>query len=138
MAEAVDYRLAMLGLSDDALPENVRGVDRAALGDAYLVVYSSSTKMSRAHEADERRLAHLLRAKGKRYEMVYLDVRVSVGISPPRRRAGDRSYATDLHAGLARPAARLRGGVREGLRPTRARRRRRLRGPLRGAPGDGR
>ena len=41
--EAVDYRLAMLGLSDEALPENVRGVDRAALGDAYLVVYSSST-----------------------------------------------------------------------------------------------
>ena len=37
--------------------------------------------MSRAHEADERRLAHLLRAKGKRYEMVYLDV------SPDRRRA---------------------------------------------------
>ena len=36
--------------------------------------------MSRAHEADERRLAHLLRAKGKRYEMVYLDV------SPERRR----------------------------------------------------
>ena len=57
--EAVDYRLAMLGLSDEALPENVRGVDRAALGDAYLVVYSSSTKMSRAHEADERRLAHV-------------------------------------------------------------------------------
>ena len=27
-------------------------------------------------QADERRLAHLLRAKGKRYEMVYLDVRV--------------------------------------------------------------
>jgi hypothetical protein len=48
--EAVDYRLAMLGLSDEALPENVRGVDRAQLGDAYLVVYSSSTKMSRARD----------------------------------------------------------------------------------------
>ena len=74
VAEAVDYRLAMLGLHDENLPEHVRGVDRATMEDAYLVVYSSSTKSSRAHEADERRLAHLLRAKGKRYEMVYLDV----------------------------------------------------------------
>lgn len=102
VAEAVDYRLAMLGLHDENLPEHVRGVDRATMEEAYLVVYSSSTKSSRAHEADERRLAHLLRAKGKRYEMVYLDV------SPERRRAFEAA------CGRAPLPALVAGGVYAG------------------------
>mmetsp|Transcript_19342 Transcript_19342/g.60547 ORF Transcript_19342/g.60547 Transcript_19342/m.60547 type:complete len:269 (+) Transcript_19342:1554-2360(+) len=80
VAEAVEYRLAMLGLADAALSgAEFAGVDRAALEAEYLVVYSSSTKTSRASEADERRLVHLLSVKKKKYEMVYVDV------SPERR-----------------------------------------------------
>lgn len=75
VSEAVEYRLAMLGLRDtQGKGANVKGVDRATLEPSYLVVWSSSTKSTLAMEKNERRLVQLLAAKKKRYEMVYLDV----------------------------------------------------------------
>ncbi|KAH8091955.1 hypothetical protein JL720_5530 [Aureococcus anophagefferens] len=81
VAEAADYRVAMLGLRDAGA--DVRGVDRDDLEDAFLVLYSSSTKATARAEAHERRVVNLLEAKRKRYEMVYVDV------SPERRGALD-------------------------------------------------
>lgn len=75
VSEAVEYRLAMLGLRDSQFEgANVQGVDRSQMEPAFLVLWSSSTKSSLKMEGDERRLVHLLTAKGKRYEMVYIDV----------------------------------------------------------------
>ena len=53
VAEAADYRVAMLGLRDAGA--DVRGVDRDDLEDAFLVLYSSSTKATARAEAHERR-----------------------------------------------------------------------------------
>ena len=89
--EAVDYRLAMLGLSDEALPENVRGVDRAALGDAYLVVYSSSTvwKSTNASGApDNSSLSHFLGD-----DVAVLARSSGEELASPRHRAGVASMA---------------------------------------------
>jgi len=78
--EAVEYRLAMLGLRDCQVSgANVHGVDRNSMQPSFLVVWSSSTKSNLAMEKNERRLIALLAAKKKKYEMVYLDV------SPERR-----------------------------------------------------
>mmetsp|Transcript_20105 Transcript_20105/g.63223 ORF Transcript_20105/g.63223 Transcript_20105/m.63223 type:complete len:912 (+) Transcript_20105:254-2989(+) len=75
VSEAVEYRLAMLGLRDSQVAgANVHGVDRAALEPSFLVVWSSSTKSTLAMETNERRLVQLLAAKKKRFEMVYVDV----------------------------------------------------------------
>lgn len=75
ISEAVEYRLAMLGLRDSQVAgANVHGVDRTKLEPSFLVVWSSSTKSTLAMETDERRLIALLAAKRKRYEMVYVDV----------------------------------------------------------------
>ncbi|KAJ8601150.1 hypothetical protein CTAYLR_008483 [Chrysophaeum taylorii] len=75
VGEAVEYRLAMLGLRDTQVAgANVHGVDRAKMEPSYLVVWSSSTKSTLAMETNERRLLQLLAAKKKRYEMVYVDV----------------------------------------------------------------
>lgn len=75
LSEAVEYRLAMLGLRDSQVAgANVHGVDRSTLEPSFLVVWSSSTKSTLAMETNERRLVQLLAAKKKRYEMVYIDV----------------------------------------------------------------
>jgi len=77
--EAVQYRLAMLGLKDRKAslgPDNAaHAVDRADYKPPHLIVYSSSTKaFAGASEANERRLVHLLTTKKKRFEVVYVDV----------------------------------------------------------------
>jgi len=75
--EAIEYRLAMLGLRDKQKqdPEcHARAVNRAEQKPAFLIVWSSSTKSSRETESNERRLVHILTTKRKRYELVYIDV----------------------------------------------------------------
>jgi len=87
----------------------------------YLVVYSSSTKTSRASEADERRLVHLLSVKKKKYEMVYVDV------SPERREELD-AVAPDAPL----PALIAGGAAAARIRRSRIPRTRRPRYALRG------
>ncbi|KAH8076636.1 hypothetical protein JL721_653 [Aureococcus anophagefferens] len=109
VAEAADYRVAMLGLRDAGA--DVRGVDRDDLEDAFLVLYSSSTKATARAEAHERRVVNLLEAKRKRYEMVYEledDGKLDGKLAPARDGAG---FWALPDAWGAKSALADRGGV---------------------------
>lgn len=57
---------------DDAVVEREKSIIREE--SCYLMVWTSTTSASRGAEANERRLLHLLGAKKKRYEVVYVDL----------------------------------------------------------------
>lgn len=75
--DAIEYRLAMLGLREKQKEDpdcRAHAVDRNEFEESFLVLYSSSTKHERHIEYEERRIADLLAAKKRRYELVYIDV----------------------------------------------------------------
>jgi len=72
--EAIDCKLAMMGIEDNTAANAHIETATEEQTNSFIRLYSSTTKSSSKMEGDERRLIYLLKAKAKKYEMIYVDV----------------------------------------------------------------